>query len=500
MKKKQVFINLFSGIIGQIITITLGVILPKLFITSFGSEVNGLLSSVNQFYTYIGLLEAGVGTATLQALYAPIARNDKKKINEILSATNLYYYKTGFFYGIAILLFAFLFPIFIDTQIDYKVVFLVILLSGLGNVIIYFFHGKYKILLNADGRGYIVTNIATFVTIISSLCKIILIMSGFDIVIVQFSFFIINILQVFLFSLYIKKSYKWIDLKEKPDFDSISKKSSVLIHQLSYLVFSNTDIILLTLFCDLKTVSVYTLYNLLFSSVSNLLTTLNNSVTYVLGQVFEENFKKFLELVDCYELYYTMLNFVCYTITLLFAIPFFEIYTKGITDANYIDFNLVILFIIINVLISSRTAMSNIINISGRFKETQNRSILEAVINLIVSFIAIFKYGMYGVLIGTIVALLYRTNDIVIYSNIHILKRKPYRTYKLIILNILVMLGIYIVFNKYVIMNLVLDTFISLFLVAGISSFIILILFFCINSIIFSSSFKFLYRVIFSKF
>lgn len=500
LKKKQIFTNLFSGIIGQVITIVLGIVLPRLFITSFGSEVNGLLSSVNQFYTYIGLLEAGVGTATLQALYKPIAEEDKKKVNSILSATNLYYYKTGLFYGLAVFLFAFIFPVFVHSQIDYWTVLLIILFSGLGNAIIYFFHGKYKILLNADGRGYIVTNIATFVTILSSLSKIILIMKGFDVVVVQFSFFIINILQVFLFTVYIKRNYKWINIHEKPDFDAISKKGSVLIHQLSYLVFSNTDIILLTLFCDLKIVSIYSLYNLLFSSISNLLASLNNSITYVLGQLFQKNFNKFLELVDCYELYYTMLNFVCYTIALLFAIPFFKIYTAGISDANYIDFNLVILFIIINILISSRTAMSNIINISGHFRETQNRSILESIINLTVSFLAIFKFGMYGVLVGTIIALLYRTNDIIIYSNCHILNRKPYRTYKLIILNIIIMLGVYLLFSKVIMNYLVLETYISLFISAAISGIAILAIFFILNSLVFLKSCKFLIKMIFSKF
>ena len=76
-------------------------------------------------------------------------------------------------------MFAILYPIFVSNEIGFTTIFLVILFSGLGNVIIYFFHGKYKILLNADGRGYIVTNIATISTIITSILKIILIFKGF---------------------------------------------------------------------------------------------------------------------------------------------------------------------------------------------------------------------------------------------------------------------------------------------------------------------------------
>ena len=80
MKRRQVFSNILSGFLGQVITLLLGIILPRLFIMTFGSEINGLLSSVNQVYVYIGLLEAGVGTATLQALYKPIASQEKDSI------------------------------------------------------------------------------------------------------------------------------------------------------------------------------------------------------------------------------------------------------------------------------------------------------------------------------------------------------------------------------------------------------------------------------------
>ena len=61
--------NIVFGVLGQVITIVIGIVLPRMFIISYGSEVNGMLSSVNNIFTYIALLEAGIGTATVQALY-----------------------------------------------------------------------------------------------------------------------------------------------------------------------------------------------------------------------------------------------------------------------------------------------------------------------------------------------------------------------------------------------------------------------------------------------
>jgi O-antigen/teichoic acid export membrane protein len=111
MKKKKIVYNFLVGILGQIITILLGLILPKFFITSFGSEVNGLVASVTQIYVYVNLLEAGVGTATLQALYKPIALNDKDEVNSILSATSIYYKKTGILYFLAVIFLSIIFPL-----------------------------------------------------------------------------------------------------------------------------------------------------------------------------------------------------------------------------------------------------------------------------------------------------------------------------------------------------------------------------------------------------
>ena len=96
MSKGKKILKIFGyGVISQVITLLLGIIIPKLMIVSYGSEVNGLLSSIRQVFVYVALLEAGIGTASLQALYAPIATNDKKRTCEIMSATNRYYKRTG---------------------------------------------------------------------------------------------------------------------------------------------------------------------------------------------------------------------------------------------------------------------------------------------------------------------------------------------------------------------------------------------------------------------
>lgn len=93
MKAKRSLLNLGFGLTSQVITIILGFFIPRLIMVNYGSEANGLIASIVQIISYFALLEAGVGAASLQALYKPIASNDRGHINSILAATSRYYKK-----------------------------------------------------------------------------------------------------------------------------------------------------------------------------------------------------------------------------------------------------------------------------------------------------------------------------------------------------------------------------------------------------------------------
>lgn len=441
MNKGKRIIKIFGyGVISQVVTLLLGIIIPKLMIVSYGSEVNGLLSSIRQVFVYVALLEAGIGTASLQALYAPVvALGDNKRICEIMAATSAYYKRTGVLYGIAVIGLAIFYPIIVKSDIPVMVVVAVILFQGVSGVINYFFQGKFTILLRVDGRGYITTNLNTIVSVISKLVQIGLILMGFNVIAVQFDYFAINLLQMIYITWYVKKHYDWLDLSVEPDYNALSQSKNVIIHQISGLIFNNTDIIVLTLFAGLKTVSVYSLYSLIISCVSNIIDTLCSSVEFVLGQAFNSDKNKFMKLQEVYETYYLGVSFFFFTVTLIMLPSFMKIYSSGITDAQYVDKYLPLLFVTLNVLMYSRRTSSQIINFAGHFKQTQVRSIIESAINLTVSLVLVFKIGMYGVLLGTIAALLYRTNDVIIYANWNILGRKPWKTYRRWIQNTIVM-------------------------------------------------------------
>ena len=254
----------------------------------------------------------------------------------------------------------------------------------------------------------------------------------------------------------------------------------MLVHQVSSLVFSHTDVLVLTFVCGLKTVSIYSMYASIYGMVSNLITITSNSVQSVLGQTFHNDREKYIELQDTFETYYLALVFGLFTIASIFILPFMKLYTAG-ADINYIDWKLPALFSTYQLISYGRISSNNIISFAGKFKETQWRAWLETGINLVVSFVCVFQFGIYGVLIGTIAALLYRANDIIIYANKVVLNRSPWPTYR----RWLIDLGLFfVIVFLFVRVPLRADSYLWIFLNAIWVSILVIIVFFGINSIV----------------
>lgn len=138
------------------------------------------------------------------------------------------------------------------------------------------------------------------------------------------------------------------------------------------------------------------------------------------------------------------------------------------------------LFTAYQLLSHGRVPSHNPIGFAGKFKETQWRAWVETIINLVVSFACVFHFGIYGVLAGTIAALLYRANDIVIFANKVVLNRSPWPTYRRWLINLCIFVGVVFVFVQ---LPLKIDSYLWLILNAIWVAVIVMMVFFGINSI-----------------
>lgn len=442
MKTKSSMLNILSEIISKTILLCLGIIIPKLIIDNFGSEVNGLLSSINQLFVYLSVLEAGIGAASIQALYAPVSQGDQSAVNSILVATAKYYKKTGVYFLACVSVIAFVYPYLVESSISYFFIVLLILVSATSTAIDYFIQGKYTVLLTSDNKGYIITTVNAAASILANFVKILLIILGYNIILVQSSFIVVSIIKILIVKLYITKKYKFLNFSALPDYKAISQKSSVLVHQISAIIFNSSDVLIITFFCDFKVVSVYVIYNMIYSQTLSLISSFESGIVTSFGHLYEQNKCRFNRIFNFYEVYYLALLFALFTVVYILTLPFLRLYTSGITDVNYIDKWLPALFLSCKLLSAMRSSALVAINISGHFSKTKNSAIVESAINLITSLIGVYYMGIYGVLIGTIAAMLYRSIEMVLYSCKNILYRKWWIPIKRWLINLGILVSI----------------------------------------------------------
>ncbi|MCU5372187.1 MULTISPECIES: MATE family efflux transporter [Bacillus cereus group] len=438
--------NITFGLIRQLVMLVLGLILPRLIIEGYGSEVNGFMSSVTQFVMYLSLLEVGIGTASLQALYKPVSSGDKAGINAIMAATDRYYKRTGLIYGLCVIALAFLYPIFVDSVIPSATIIIFILISGMTGVINYLFQGKYKLLLMAEGKDYIITNLGTLTFIGTNVLKIVLISVGVNIILLQTVTLIFNILQMIYIYMYIKHKYGWLNLKVIPNYGAISQSKDVMIHEISYMVYAYTDVIFLSMI-DLKMVSVYIVYNMVFGAVENILNTFTSGIQYLLGQAYYKALDVYKRLYDAVELLFLEISFAFYAVLMLFIEPFLKVYTSNVSDTEYLLKFLPVFFLVIKLLTVIRTITVQVVTVTGHFSNTKWISIIEAALNLLCTLIFIKYFSIYGVLIGTIVALTVRIMYMIYYTNVEILQRKPIIIIKRLVINSFVLIVLLCIFT-----------------------------------------------------
>ncbi len=447
---KRTKYNFIFSIISQIVTIGLGLLIPRIVMVSYGSEVNGLLNSVTQFVAYLIIFEAGIQTVATQSLYKTVGEHDKKSTNAILSAVDKNYKKIGTLYFLGLLGLSAVYPFFaVSENISYFTIFLVTLFSGLGNVISFFFQGKYKILLLVEGKNYILTNLTTLITVFNNVAKVLLLYLGCNVSLVIFATFLISLIQTVYIVVYIKRKYEWIDLTETPNFTALKQSKAALIHQISGLIFNNTDVLILTIVCGLEVVSVYAVYKLLCDHMYSLLRIPFDSCSFSLGQTYNLDRKKYISRIDMIEIFCAALYFSMFTVVLKLILPFMQLYTSGVTDISYVDKYLAILFVAYELLNWMRMPMLQTINYAGHFKETLPQTIIESSINVLVSLICVFFLGIYGVLIGTVAALLYRSVDIIVYANKRLLCREPWKTFFVYFVNSVVMITTLFVLSRF---------------------------------------------------
>lgn len=428
-RKQRVKKSVLTTLALQITTLVCGLIVPRALLGAYGSEAYGATTSITQFLSYITLLEGGIGGVARAALYKPLAENDKTKISVIVYELKRFFRILAYIsIGYALVLACTFKSLSHIECYDWMTTFWLVLVIAISTFGQYFIGISYSALIQADQRVYIINILSIATTVLNALFVIVLIKAGSNLLVVKLASSIVFLLKPTAMWIYVRRKYG-IVMRPKRDKSVLSQRWTGLGHHIAYYIHNNTDVTVLTLVDNLKSVSVYSVYNMVTQNIQNVVSALCSGMESLFGDMIARNEKR--QLNETFDLYETMISIAC---TVLFStvyvmiVPFVSIYTKGIEDANYIRPEFAYLITTAAVVYCFRYPYIATITAAGHFSQTRWGAYGEAILNICTSVILVWKLGLEGVAIGTVIAIAARLVYSVIYLSKDILSR-PIRSF-----------------------------------------------------------------------
>lgn len=422
-RKRKLFFNTISSLIYQVTAIVCGFILPHFFLQYFGSAVNGLVSSITQFLGFISLADCGVGAVIQSSLYKPLADKDMDFVSKIVVSSERFFKKIAYLLLVYTAVLMIVYPWLTIESFDYIYTLVLIFVMAISTFVQYYLGMTYKLLLTADQLGFIQYTIHTVSLMVNTISCIILMKLGATIQTVKLVTSLIFVCQPVLLSVIAKRKYELnhhITFTEEP----IKQKWNGLAQHIATVILGNTDTVVLTILSTLENVSVYAVYHLVVNGVKQLVLSLTNGMQAMFGNMLAKGeTKKLNQTFEIFEwLFHSVITFV-FTITAILIVPFVQVYTAKISDANYIVPTFAYLLTLAQATYCFRLPYNIMVLAAGHYKQTQWSAIIEAAINILLSVILVFKFGLVGVAIGTFVAMAYRTVYLALYLSKDILYR-----------------------------------------------------------------------------
>ena len=410
----KALVSTISELLFELVAVICGFILPRLILSHFGSTYNGITLSISQFIGTIALLKAGIGSVTRAALYKPLARNNPEEISEVVNATKKFMRKVAMIFTVAVMIFAAVYPLFVSNDFDWFFAFTLFIILSVDTFAQYFFGLPYQMVLQADQRAYVISIVSIISVIANTIVASALIIAGFGIHVVKLGSAIVFLFPPIFYMLWVKKQYH-IDDTIAPNDKLIAQRWDAFAHQLANFINTNTDIIIVTIILNLKEVSVYSVYYLVGNAIKKVVNAVGTGTMAAFGNMLakgeDQLLKKRFSEFECLFFY---VSTILLTITAILLTSFVSVYTKGINDVNYIRESFAILVSLSILLMCIKVPYEQLVFAAGHFKQTRNAAFVEAGIHIVLSIGLTFFLGLNGIVLGVIIATVYR---LIVYSS-----------------------------------------------------------------------------------
>ena len=413
----------------SVINIILGFAYRTIFLFFLSAEylgINGLFTNV---LSLLSLAELGITSAITFRFYQPIKDENIEKVGELMNFFRLVYRVIMIFiFTIGLILLPFIShligdPSEIPSDVNLQLVYILFLVQTAST---YMFSYK-QTMLTVDQKQYVFSAFQTFINILKYSSQIIVLFAKKNYTYSLAIGISVTIISNFFISLWVTQKYKEV-FKIKNQLQKNERKlifidtKASMYHKIGGTVLTSTDNIVLTKFVSLAVTGIYSNYSLITNSLTVLLNQVLCSFTSSIGNAFVD-----LPQKKFYEMYQRMIYMNFWIVGLVTSLLYLLINDFMLIwlGRGYILDEITVGILCFQFYLEMIRLISlSFVNATGLFVKDRFRPLIEAIINLTVSIIAVKFMGIAGVFAGTIIS-----------HVVTVTWREPYLLYKHIFSN-----------------------------------------------------------------
>lgn len=398
--------NMATSAVLQTVLGILAFVDRTIFIRCLSLEYLGLNSLFSNILNVLSMAELGMSSAIAFALYKPIA----EKNYDLIKSYMVFFKKAYQVIGTVILVIGIFLSPFVDRflsneqEIEHVPVYFLIYLFGVG---LTYFYSYKQILIEADQKKYINQVVICLGSILRILVQLAAVSITRDYGVYIFIYLVFNVGKNVILAIWANKLYpflkernvKKLEQKEKKDITRNIKALS--LHKFGEVAIGSIDSLLISALVDLRTLGLYANYQIITNALRSAMRVFYSSMGASIGNMCATEDRK--------QIYtsFVSLDFANYFISSVITVLMFSLIQSVMVlwlgPAFTLKSSTVLLISLVFFIESNRYMVLNFHDACGLFWADKYKRILEAVINLIVSYILGRKMGIDGIFIGTVV-------------------------------------------------------------------------------------------------
>lgn len=398
--------NIVAGVLNNVVSMGFPFIVRTIIISILGAEYLGLGSLFSAILMVLNMAELGFSRAIVFALYKPIAKQEDNYVCALL----LFFRRIYTIVGVSIFVIGLFLTPFIPRiikgsypdDINIYVLFLIYLANTSFS---YLFFAYKSVILTADQRQNVISNVGTIVGLIKGIFQIVslLIIKNYYFYIVWTIFF--TIVQNVIIAIITSREYpQYIckgDLDKNTRHRIFQQIKGIGIGKLSQTARNSFDSIVLSMYCGLIDVAIYSNYYYIFAAVTSILGIIVQSIQASVGnsiavETKEKNYNDFKKL----NYYYSWISGWATICMLVLYQPFMVLWVGEKNTASTYIMYLFCLYFYITQIGQIRAVYASA---AGLWWEFRVPELLEMLFNIVLNFYLGSKYGMAGILWATII-------------------------------------------------------------------------------------------------